>query len=108
MKSLAIKICCDALDDDTQDKRGGANATDKQLQMVKEIMTKPDILDDMDFDQYAQHLQEAKQRYNMLSILEFIKQELSEPFVDPRKDDRQMSSKELFYSLIGETEETFH
>ncbi len=43
----------------------------------------------------------------MIYLLEFIKQELANPFLDPRHKYEEMSKEELFYKLIKESPSTF-
>ena len=61
-------------------------------------MDKPRKLDDLDLDDYAAHL-EAKGKQNMKIVLDFIVNELTRPFADPRGAHREMDHKELFYKM---------
>ena len=61
-------------------------------------MDKPQKLDDLDLDDYAEHL-ERKGKINMKIVLDFIVNELTRPFADPRGAHREMDQKELFYKM---------
>lgn len=70
-------------------------------------MEKPQILQELDFEEYAKHLYEVKKKENMIYILEFIMAELTNPFQDPRGSYKEMSNEELFYKLTKETPQSF-
>jgi len=61
-------------------------------------MDKPQKLDELDLDDYATHL-ETKGKTNMKIVLDFIVNELTNPFADPRGAHREMDHKELFYKM---------
>ena len=59
---LAKKIAKDALDVEKDDK-------DECVQM---IMAQPHKLDDLDMEDYAEHLEKVKLKPNMITLLQFI------------------------------------
>lgn len=48
-------------------------------------MAEPEKLEELDLDDYAEHLAQVKQKPNMITLLQFIVKELTQPFKDPRK-----------------------
>lgn len=51
-----------------------------KYESIKKIMEKPQILNELDFEEYAKHLSEVKKKDNFIYILQFIMAELSNPF----------------------------
>lgn len=79
---------------------------DKDEAVVK-IMHAPNLLDDLDLDDYAEHLASVKNKPNMIHLLKFIVDELTLPFKDPRKINSELDDEELFYKLCKETKMVF-
>jgi len=48
-------------------------------------MNKPNKLESLDLDDYSGYISRTKEKENMIYILNFIKAELTNPFLDPRK-----------------------
>lgn len=94
---LAKKIAKDALDVEKDDNE----------QCIAQIMDEPEKLDDLDLEDYAEHLAQVKQKPNMITLLKFIVNELNQPFKDPRKINQEMTDEDLFYKLIKESSMTF-
>lgn len=67
------------------------------------IMEDPEKLEDLDLEDYAEHLAQVKQKPNMIFLLKFIVAELNCPFKDPRKINQEMQDEDLFYKLIKES-----
>lgn len=61
-------------------------------------MEKPQKLDELDLDDYAAHL-ESKGKQNPKILLDFVVNELTRPFADPRGAHKEMDHKELFYKM---------
>lgn len=74
-----------------------------KYESIKKIMEKPQILNELDFEEYAKHLSEVKKKDNFIYILQFIMAELSNPFQDPRESYKEMTDQELFYKLTRES-----
>jgi transcription elongation factor SPT6 len=96
---LAKKIAKDALDDDQGE-------LDKD-ECVSQIMKNPNKLEDLDLEDYANHLSQVKNKHNMIHLLRFIVRELTLPFEDPRNTDHQMKNEDLFYKLCKESPQLF-
>jgi len=94
---LAKKIAKDALDVEKDDKD----------ECVSLIMAQNHKLDDLDMEDYAEHLAQVKMKPNMITLLQFIVQELTNPFKDPRQPNQEMEDHVLFYKLLKENEWTF-
>ena len=47
-------------------------------------MKNPNILEELDFEEYAKHLAIVKKKDNMIYLLNFIMSELTNPFNDKR------------------------
>eukprot|EP00828_Plagiopyla_frontata_P026036 TRINITY_DN3364_c0_g1_i2.p1 TRINITY_DN3364_c0_g1~~TRINITY_DN3364_c0_g1_i2.p1 ORF type:complete len:486 (+),score=64.14 TRINITY_DN3364_c0_g1_i2:96-1553(+) len=93
--NLAKKIASDALDSTLGDK-----------DLVQKIMERPQAIDDLDLEDYAFHLAQIKNKSNMIYVLQFIQEELTHPFGDPRIS-KELDQKQLFYKLSKETERSF-
>lgn len=48
------------------------------------ISERSDLLDNLDLEEYSEHLAKDKKKENMLPILQFIQKELAHPYCDPR------------------------
>jgi len=64
-------------------------------------MADPSKLTELDFDDYAAYLGQ-KGRVNMKVMLDFIVEELTHPFKDPRESFEDITDKELFFKLTKE------
>lgn len=71
---LAKKIAGDALDEEFE-----PTAADKEKVILK-IQANPKKLQDLDLEEYAQHLASTKSKENMIYMLNFLVAELSTPF----------------------------
>ncbi|CDW91618.1 transcription elongation factor spt6 [Stylonychia lemnae] len=74
------------------------------------VINNPKRLKELDIKQYSLELEKTEQQ-NMLILVEYIVDELSDPFKDPR-DYRThtkltITNEDLFYMLIDETNKTF-
>lgn len=98
---LAKKIAGDALDEDFE-----PTAADKEKVILK-IQANPKKLQDLDLEEYAQHLASTKSKENMIYMLNFLVAELSTPFQDPRQPEKNMTDADLFYKLSNENPLTF-
>ncbi len=68
------------------------------------IMLNPELLNELDYETHAKNLEENNPNYkNMIQVLRFIQKELQTPYMDPRNKEGQISDKELFYLLTGES-----
>jgi len=94
--SLVKKMAVDALESEIDDEED----------LIGELMEHPQKLDEIDLDAFADELEKkgAKKR----ALLYFIKQEINEPFRDPRADYRDPDPLELFRMMTGETDLTLH
>ncbi|KAJ5074909.1 transcription elongation factor spt6 [Anaeramoeba ignava] len=71
------------------------------------IMDHPEILNKLDLETFAKKLvEENVWEVEKMETIKLIKNELSNPFADPRFKYQDLTPKELFYLLSGETEET--
>lgn len=71
---LARKIAKDALEDEALD-----------ADCIARIMKESFQLKQLDLEDYANHLSATKNKPNMIHVLNFIVNELTLPFADPRK-----------------------
>ena len=92
--SLVRKMAADAL---------GLRLSDEEL--ILKLMRRPDKLDDIDLDAFADELERNGQPKKK-TILYDIKQEITDPFKDLRPPYRSPDPNELFVLLTGETEAT--
>lgn len=70
----------------------------------------PKRLKELDLKQYSLELEKTDQQ-NMLMLVEYIIEEFSQPFRDPREyrttTKLNITNQQLFYMLIDESERTF-
>ena len=72
---------------------------------VEEIMRHPDKLNVLDINEYINKQKEVLKgaEFEQLKfIIKLIKEELTYPFKDPRKDKIELNSTQIFYLLIGD------
>jgi transcriptional accessory protein Tex/SPT6 len=108
---MAQKICHDALEDDAdlaKELEENPKLKNDKFYEVRVIMKRPQALDDLRIEEYAEHLATAKKRENFIHTLRFIIEELTIPFRDPRAKQEEMPNEELFYKLARESPATFH
>lgn len=87
----------------------------KQQQAVNDIIKNPEKLKELAMGDYKDQLKAAQGGTSMVFIFDQIVEDLMYPFMDFREDkqivrmpnEQRFSNKELFYSLIDETERTF-
>ena len=90
---MAVKIAREALKE-PQNEKGDP---------IRKILQDPKKLEELDLIYYARHLGK-REKSNMIVLIEFIAQELTHPFQDPRQDQKtQLTKQELFYKLTKES-----
>ena len=99
----AKKICSDAYN------AGGLEEKDLHV-CVSKVIENSDFLNNLIVEKYANMASGMNQLYFKL-LIDFILQELRNPFGDPRKprsaDEPHINNQRLFYLLIDETQRTF-
>lgn len=77
---------------------------------MRTVILNPRRLKELDLKQYSLELEKTDQQ-NMLLLVEYIIEELSQPFKDPREyrtpTKLNITNQQLFYMLIDESERTF-
>lgn len=77
---------------------------------VKKIIANPSYLNRLDVDVYTKELEKSNMPH-LIKLVEYIMDELKNPFKDPRKyrnaNNLDISNERLFYLLIEETPRTF-
>ena len=92
---MAKKIAKEAVDDN-RDK-------DDQRDVVARVMENPKRLSELDLEDYAKNLGQ-RGKTNMMVLIDFVVQELTHPFQDPRQEFKTKLRKEdLFYKLTRES-----
>jgi transcription elongation factor SPT6 len=89
--NLVMKMAIDALEKDCDDG------------LIADLMRESNKLDDLDLDQFADEL-ERIERPKKKSALYDIKNEMMDPFSDPRNPYRDPDPNELFNIISGETQ----
>ncbi|EAR82689.2 zinc knuckle protein (macronuclear) [Tetrahymena thermophila SB210] len=97
---IAKKICRDSADN-FQIK----SQSDEDI--VEYVMKNPKYIDAMDLEDYAQQLEEMKNQPNMAPVLDFVKDELINPFSYKRNTYEAISDQDLFFKMIKESPQTF-
>ncbi|EGG14259.1 SH2 domain-containing protein [Cavenderia fasciculata] len=97
----AYKIAADALD-----KSVDFHEDSSVIEFVSEIMTKPNKLELIDLDAFADIL-ESRNNTQKKKVLYMIKNELTSPFADIRNYYHPPTYDQIFTWLTGETDETF-
>lgn len=91
---IAVKISKEAFEDHSGNER---------VDFVRRVMENPKHLNELDLDDYAKHLNQ-KGKTNTQPLIEFIVQELTSPFQDPRAEFKtRLRSEDLFYKLTKES-----
>ena len=94
---MAKKISKEALDDTKEDW------SSKNKDVVARVMENPKRLTELDLEDYAKHLGQ-RGKTNMMVMINFIVQELTSPFSDPRQEySTKVKPQDLFYRLTRES-----
>jgi len=91
---MAKKISKEAIDDSKDDKRD----------VVARVMDAPKRLQELDLEDYAKHLGQ-RGKNNMMVMIDFVVQELTDPFKDPRSEykNTKLKKEDYFYKLTRES-----
>lgn len=97
---IARKICKESIDTSSM-------KFSNEDEYVEYAMDNPKYIDQIDLDDYANQLMERKNQPNMKPVLDFIRDELVNPFYYKRTPYESLSNKDLFFKMIKETPQTF-
>ncbi len=92
-----MKICMDALEIKNQDIANEKEKHQLYNTWLKSIFKDPSQVTCLDLEQYAEFLDTRPNTENSIKLLNFLKDELTNPFRDPRFKMGVLDDIELFY-----------
>eukprot|EP01117_Protostelium_nocturnum_P006766 TRINITY_DN242_c0_g1_i1.p1 TRINITY_DN242_c0_g1~~TRINITY_DN242_c0_g1_i1.p1 ORF type:complete len:1509 (+),score=429.08 TRINITY_DN242_c0_g1_i1:233-4759(+) len=96
--NLVRKIAKDALESDD------SMENEPVEQLVEQLMKKPEILNEIDLDAFAEEIEKKFNKPKKRSTLRYIKEEIHSPFGETRGEYQELDPKELRNLLTGENE----